>query len=109
LMGFNEFQGKVLGLVGVAGGSIGAINSLNALRTVGRSLRAWVIPNQVSIPQAWKAFDDEGQLKDKNLEERLHELGREISRFAYLHTSDQAKEFLENWELTQTNPGGEGR
>lgn len=109
LMGFNEFQGKVLGLVGVAGGSTGAINSLNALRTVGRSLRAWVIPTQVSIPQARKAFDDDGQLKDKELEKRLYELGREISRFAYLHTSEQAKEFLESWELTKTNPGGEGR
>jgi NAD(P)H-dependent FMN reductase len=45
LTGFREFQGKVVGLVGVAGGSTGAINSLNGLRTVCRSLRAWVIPS----------------------------------------------------------------
>ena len=69
LMGFNEFQGKVVGLIGVAGGSTGAINGLNGLRTVGRALRAWVIPNQVSIPQAWEAFDKAGQLKDSNLDQ----------------------------------------
>ena len=109
LMGFNEFQGKVLGLVGVAGGSTGAINSLNGLRTVGRALRAWVVPPQISVPQAWKAFDDAGQLKDGDLKKRLRELGREVARFAYLHTSDQAIEFLQRWEEAQTNPGGEAR
>ena len=109
LMGFNEFQGKVLGLVGVSGGATGAINSLNGLRTVGRALRAWVIPNQVSIPQARQLFDDSGQLKDEGVETRLLELGREVVRFAYLHTSDHAMNFLKEWEEAQTNPGGEDR
>ncbi len=108
-MGFNEFQGKVLGLIGVAGGSTGAINSLNGLRTIGRALRAWVIPNQVSIPQAWQMFDDSGQIKDSDLEKRLKEVGHEVARFAFLHTSEQAIEFLQKWEEAQTNPGAEDR
>ena len=107
LMGFKEFQGKVVGLVGVAGGSTGAINSLNNLRTVARSLRAWVIPEQVSIAQAWQAFDDSGRIKDTNLEERLLNVGQQVARFAYLHTSEQAKEFLKSWEEARQNPGGE--
>ena len=107
LMGFREFQGKVIGLVGVAGGSTGAINALNGLRTVGRSLRAWVIPEQVSIPRAWQVFDDAGQLRDSSLEERLLEVGRQVTRFAYLHTSKQAMEFLQSWEEAHLNPGGE--
>lgn len=107
LMGFKEFQGKVIGLVGVAGGAIGAVNSLNSLRTVGRSLRAWVIPEQVSIPRAWQAFDDSGHLTDPQLEKRLVDVGRQVTRFAYLHTSDQATEFLSSWEEAQKNPGGE--
>ena len=106
LMGFKEFQGKIVGLVGVAGGSTGAINSLNGLRTVCRSLRAWVVPNQVSISQGWKLFSDDGVLHDKQLEARLLEVGREVTRFAYLHHSAQAAEFLENWELARENPGG---
>ncbi len=106
LMGFSEFQGKVVGLVAVAGGQTGAINSLNGLRTVSRALRAWVIPLQVSIPQAWKVFDDSGEIKDSNLEDRLLEVGRDVARFAYLHTSDQARQFLDQWEQAEQNPGG---
>jgi len=107
LMGFKEFQGSVVGLVGVAGGATGAINSLNSLRTVARSLRAWVIPEQVSIAQAWKVFDSTGNVMETSLEERLLEVGRQVARFAYLHTSEQTKEFLQSWEEAQQNPGGE--
>lgn len=107
LMGFKEFQGKIVGLVGVAGGSTGAINALNGLRTVCRNLRAWVVPNQVSIPQAWQAFDDDGRPKDPGLRDRLIEVGQEVTRFAVLHHSAQAAEFLQNWELARQNPGGE--
>ena len=53
LMGFEEFEGKMLGLVGVSGGAMGAFGAMNSLREVGRALHAWVIPEQASIPQAW--------------------------------------------------------
>src|SRR6185503_8115610 len=47
LMGFEEFEGKMLGLVGISGGRMGASDALNTLRTVGRALHAWVLPQQV--------------------------------------------------------------
>ena len=53
----DEFEGKMVGLVGVAGGRMGATESLSHLRTIGRSLRAWVIPTQASIGDSGKAFD----------------------------------------------------
>src|SRR6059036_115139 len=34
LMGFDEFEGKMIGLVGVSGGAMGASGPLNALRSV---------------------------------------------------------------------------
>ena len=46
LMGFEEFEGKMLGLVGVSGGALGAFGAMNSLREVGRALHAWVIPEQ---------------------------------------------------------------
>ncbi|MHA2366977.1 MAG: NADPH-dependent FMN reductase [Candidatus Hodarchaeales archaeon] len=107
LMGFKEFQSKMIGLIGVAGGSIGALNALNGLRGIGRQLRAWVIPEQVSIPQAWKQFDNNGHLIDSNLEERVKHVGRQVTRFSYLHNSDKAFEFLKMWENAQKNPGGD--
>lgn len=57
LMGFEEFRGKMVGLVGVSGGALGAVHALDSLRTIGRALHSWVVPEQASIPQAWKAFD----------------------------------------------------
>jgi NAD(P)H-dependent FMN reductase len=109
LMGFHEFEGKMVGLVGVSGGRTGAVYALDSLRAVGRALHAWVIPKQVSVPQAWQAFDAAGQAKDPRLETRLREVGRQVARFAYLHTSQQALEFLDLWESAPENPGGPER
>ena len=106
LMGFEELEGKMLGLVGVSGGALGAVHALSHLRTVGRALHAWVIPEQVAISEAWKAFDEKGNLKNPEVEERLLELGRQVVRFSYLHSSEKALEFLHLWESAPTNPRG---
>lgn len=106
LMGFQQFEAKIIGLVGVGGGSLGALNALNGLRVVGRSLHAWVVPEQVSVPQAWQQFTKEGRIKDPQLELRLKDVGRQVARFAFLHTSEKAREFLEAWEDAPLNPGG---
>ncbi|HEY54630.1 MAG TPA: NAD(P)H-dependent oxidoreductase [Caldilineae bacterium] len=107
LMGFDQFGGKIVGLVGVSGGSMGAVNALNDLRRVARWVHAWVIPQQVSIPEAWNHFDDEGRLDDEELAERLREVGRQVARFAYLHHSEQARQFMALWEQALANPGGD--
>lgn len=106
-MGFREFEGKMVGLIGVAGGGLGAVNALNHLRIVGRSLRAWVIPQQVSLPQVWELYDGEGNLKSGHIEARIIEVGQQVARFAFLHNNEQFSEFMEEWEKAMTNPGGE--
>jgi FMN reductase len=109
LMGFEEFEGKMLGLLGVSGGAMGAFGAMNSLREVGRALHAWVVPEQASIPQAWQEFDDAGNLKNPKLDERVRQVGRQVARFAYLHGSCEANEFLQKWEKSLENPGGEER
>jgi len=106
LMGFDEIEGKMIGLVGVSGGAMGAANALDSLRTIGRALHAWLIPEQASIPEAWKVFDESGKMKNADLEDRVREVGRKVARFAYLHTSEKAQEFLRAWEGAPINPGG---
>ena len=106
LMGFDEFEGKMLGLVGVSGGQMGAFEAVNGLRNVGRALHAWVVPDQVVVAEAWKAFDKDGGLKDKSIEERLLKVGREVARFARLHKCGLLHEFLEGWQGAPENPGG---
>ncbi|MCC6446970.1 MAG: NAD(P)H-dependent oxidoreductase [Armatimonadetes bacterium] len=106
LMGFDEFEGKMIGLVGVSGGAMGGVEALNALRAIGRALHAWVLPEQVTVAQAWKVFDADGTIKDARLEDRLITLGRQVARFAYLHSSRRSMEFLKLWEQAPPNPGG---
>lgn len=107
LMGFAEFEGKMLGMVGVSGGVMGAFDALNTLRNIGRALHAWVIPEQASVPEAWKVFDESGSIQDPRLEARLLEVGRQVGKFARLHKCAAAHEFLKEWEEAPANPGGD--
>ena len=88
LMGFDEFENKVIGLVGVSGGRMGAVNALSMLRTVGTSLHAWVVPNDVSIPNSSEAFDADGNLHDAELTARVKAVGEQVTEFAALQNSD---------------------
>jgi FMN reductase len=106
LMGFDEFEGKMIGLVGVSGGQMGAFDALNSLRNVGRALHAWVIPDQASVPEAWKVFGEDGSIKNARLEERLRTVGRQVARFATLHRCEEHLTFLREWEQAPQNPGG---
>src|SRR5436190_288285 len=105
LMGFDEFEGKMLGLVGVSGGRMGAFDAMNTLRNVGRALHAWVIPDQASVPEAWKVFAADGKITDPQHEQRLKDVGRQLARFARLHKCENALEFLRTWQQAQANPG----
>ena len=105
LMSFDEFEGKMIGLVGVSGGRMGAFDALNTLRNVGRALHAWVIPEQASVPEAWNIFTKDGKINDPQYEKRLKEVGRQVVRFARLHKCENALEFLRNWQTAQVNPG----
>jgi NAD(P)H-dependent FMN reductase len=109
LMGFDEFEGKMVGLLGVSGGAGGALAALNSLRTVGRALHAWVVPEQVAIPHVDDVFDEKGRCTNKDIEKRLKSLGRQVAKFASLLNSEQAREFLKLWEAAPANPGGEDR
>ena len=109
LMGFDEFEGKLVALVGVAGGSMGAIHTLDHMRTIFRQLHAWVLPDQVSIGGAAATFDKHGRPADEKLAKRLEALGRELVRYALLHRESRSDRFVKLWEKSVQNPGGEGR
>ena len=81
-MGYEEFQNTVVGLIGVSGGRMGAGNALSMLRIVCSSLRAWVVPTDVSIARASEAFDENGCLNDTELELRIREVGKQVAQFA---------------------------
>ena len=69
LMSFEHLSDKVTGLISVLGGQSNS-NALNDMRVIVRWVHGFVIPEQVAIGQAWKAFDKEGKLIDQKLLER---------------------------------------
>lgn len=77
LMGFEELSDKVTGLISVLGGQPNS-NALNELRLIMRWVHGWVIPEQVAIGQAWKAFDADGKLTDAKLAERLDKFAESL-------------------------------
>ena len=110
------FEGKMLGLIGVAGGRMGANETLSHLRTVARSLHAWVVPTQVSVADADRAFDPRGVPIDPELRQRLEAIGRQVAHFARLHKCGEHMRFMKEWEgagaravEAQPVPGGHER
>ncbi len=77
LMSFEELSDKVVGNISILGGQSNS-NSLNQMRVVMRWVHAWVIPEQVAIGQAWKAFDKEGKILDEKLSQRLDKFAQSL-------------------------------
>jgi len=102
----HEFEGKMVGLVGIAGGRMGATETLSHLRTIGRSLHAWVVPTQASIGDSSIAFDSHAEPVDPGLRERLRSVGREVARFARLHKCENHLQFMKEWEGAPVKEGG---
>ncbi len=102
LMSIEDFETKIIGLVGVAGGNIGAINSLNTMKTICRNLHCWVLPQEVSIANSAQTFDDDGTVKDPAIEERLLNVGRQLVKFASVQRKVQQSEFAQLWKSLPT-------
>ena len=102
LMSIEDFETKIIGLVGVAGGHMGAINSLNTMKTICRNLHCWVLPQEVSIANSGQAFNDDGSAKDPAIEERLLNVGRQLVKFVSLQQKVQQDEFMKMWKTLPT-------
>ncbi len=77
LMSFEQLDSKVTGLISVLGGQPNS-NALNDLRVIMRWVHAWVIPEQIAIGQAWKAFSPDGKLLDEKLSQRFDQFAQSL-------------------------------
>lgn len=82
--GFDEFEGKTVGLLAVSGGRSSYAGPLADLRGVARALRAWVLPHQVGIGAASEVFEGDGTSTDEesSVVDRITTLGRDAVRYA---------------------------
>ncbi len=83
--GIRPTQGKTLALMQVSGGSQ-SFNTVNQMRILGRWMRLITIPNQSSVPMAWKEFED-GRMKPSPLYNRIVDVMEELARFTLMTRS----------------------
>jgi arsenic resistance protein ArsH len=81
-------QGKTVAVMQVEAGSQ-SFNTVNNLRTLGRWMRCVVIPNQSSIPQAYKEFNEDGTLKDSSYRSRIVDVLDELFKYTLLLRDQQ--------------------
>ena len=69
----KHVSGKVFGLMSTLGGAQNS-NTLNHMRIMLRWIHGWPVPEQLAIGKVKEAFDDNGQLIDPDIVERLENL-----------------------------------
>ena len=70
-------MGKVFGLMSTLGGAQNS-NTLNHMRIMLRWLHAWPVPEQLAIGKVKDAFDEDGNLVDPDIVERLEKLVKSV-------------------------------
>ncbi|APZ98214.1 hypothetical protein BWQ93_06785 [Sphingopyxis sp. QXT-31] len=64
LVALSAFRGKAAAIMGASISPFGGIRGLAHLRQILGTVQMLVIPDQVLVPSAHAAFDEDGQLKD---------------------------------------------
>ena len=80
--GIRPTQGKTLALMQVCGGSQ-SFNTVNQMRILGRWMRMVTIPNQSSVPMAFREFEG-GRMKPGPLYNRIVDVMEELARFTWM-------------------------
>lgn len=69
--GLALFQGKQAAVMSASPGGFGGMRSLQLIRQLLANLGVTVLPDQVSVPRANKAFNDHGEIVDDELGKRI--------------------------------------
>jgi len=80
---------KVIGLISAAGGTQG-LQAINTMEFATRALRGWAVPYVVPVAAAWRVFDSDGQVQDKEIELQLKALGDEVVRVGERFAADRS-------------------
>jgi FMN reductase len=89
-------EDRVVGLIATAGGGMAAVNAINAMVNVIHALRGVAAPLSVPVTQSWKAFDEEGKIRDEGVVGQLESLGRLVVEMAAKLGSGVEEHTLQN-------------
>jgi len=71
---YSAFRGKPFGLMSASSSPFGGLRGLSQLRHILASVHALVVPEQLSVPHAHRAFDEQERLGEPLLATILREL-----------------------------------
>lgn len=76
------FNDKVAGLMAASPGQLGGLRVLFHLRAILQNINVMVLPEMRAVPKAHEVFNQDGSLKDKELEKAVHGLAAKAVRTA---------------------------
>lgn len=78
-MSLSCFQGKVAALLATSPGGLGGMRGLNHVRAILEGIGVTVIPEQKAIPNAYQAFDEQGNLKDEKQVQGVQAIAQKLA------------------------------
>jgi len=73
------FAGKAAGIMAASPGALGGLRGLVHLRAILGNIQVIVLPDQVAVPRAHEAFDEQGNLRDAKLHGAVEAIGRRVA------------------------------
>jgi NAD(P)H-dependent FMN reductase len=73
------FRGKTAVLMSASPGALGGLRGLVHVRAILGNIQVLVLPDQVAVPKAHEAFQEDGSLKDPNQQAAIEGLGRKLA------------------------------
>ena len=73
------FQGKTAVILAASPGALGGLRGLVFLRMLLANIGVTVLPEQQAIPQAFKAFNEDGSLVDDRKQQSVMALGKKLA------------------------------
>ncbi len=75
----KAYKGKYAAIMAASPGALGGLRGLVFLRMLLSNIGVTVLPDQQAIPQAFKAFSEQGTLQDPNQQQSIENLGIKLT------------------------------
>lgn len=76
------YKGKIAGLIAASPGALGGLRGLVTVRMMLGNIFVVVVPEQVAVPKAHEAFNEDGSLKDAKQADSVQNVGRRVTEVA---------------------------
>lgn len=73
------YKDKVTALLSISPGGLGGLRGLIHLRSILGNIGVLVLPDQKTIPNAYQVFDEQGNLKEQQLQAQVEQIGARLA------------------------------